>query len=174
MLGCFVNLLGGTKSDYLPTKNHLQCWWRLLFSDLNNFVSSSLLILESAKFSFGMTLPWALVEKTAQGWNSLFSWIWPCFRAGLSLCAAILMELNSRENLLQWTFRNFCNLSWLILEKGGSTPVLANHIKRVFPLKRAFLGESQWPVRRLSNQISSLKLEAHYFALRAINSCVTL
>ena len=30
------------------------------------------MILESAKFLVGMTLPWALVEKTVEGWNSLF------------------------------------------------------------------------------------------------------
>ena len=32
----------------------------------------------------------------------------------------------------------------------------------VAPLKRAFLGESQRPVRRLSNQISCFRLETHY------------
>ena len=35
-------------------------------------MKSSLLILESAKFSLGMTFPWALVEKTEQWWNSFF------------------------------------------------------------------------------------------------------
>ena len=33
--------------------------------------------------------------------------------------------------------------------------------KRIFPLKRAFLGESKGPVRQLSNQISSFRLETH-------------
>ena len=47
----------------------------------------------------------------------------------------------------------------LILKIGGFTPVLANHKKWIFPLKRAFLDERQWPVRRLSNQISSFRLE---------------
>ena len=55
----------------------------------------------------------------------------------------------------------FVNLSWLILKKGGFTPVLANHQKEIFPLKRAFLGESQRPLRRLSIQVSSFRLETH-------------
>ena len=61
----------------------------------------------------------------------------------------------------QHDFINFCNLNRLILKKGGFTPVLANHKKGIFPLKRAFLGESQRQVRRLSNQISSFRLETH-------------
>ena len=56
---------------------------------------------------------------------------------------------------------NFCNLSQLILKKGGFTQVLANHKKRIFTLKRAFLGESQRPVRRHSNQILSFRLDTH-------------
>ena len=56
---------------------------------------------------------------------------------------------------------NFCNLSQLILKKGGFTQVLANRKKRIFTLKRAFLGESQRPVRRHSNQILSFRLETH-------------
>ena len=44
---------------------------------------------------------------------------------------------------------NGVNLSRLILKKGGFTPVLANHRKGIFPLKIAFLCESQRPVRRL-------------------------
>ena len=58
------------------------------------------------------------------------------------------------------------------MEKIGFTPVLANHKKGFSLLKRAFLGESQPPVRRLSNQISSFRLETH--ALGAINIYVTL
>ena len=50
-------------------------------------------------------------------------------------------------------------MSRIILEKGGSTPVLANHKKGIFLFKRAFLGESQRPVRQLSNQVSSCRLE---------------
>ena len=53
----------------------------------------------------------------------------------------------------------------LILGKGGSIPVLANHKKRILLLKRAFLGESQRPARRLSNQISSFRLETHQLFL---------
>ena len=49
------------------------------------------------------------------------------------------------------------------MEKGGFTPVLAKHKKGVFLLKRAFLGESQRSVRRLSNQISSLSFGTHFF-----------
>ena len=43
--------------------------------------------------------------------------------------------------------------------------MLANHKKRILLLKRAFLGESQRPVRRLSNQISSFRLETHQLFL---------
>ena len=65
-------------------------------------------------------------------------------------------------------------MSQLILEKGGSTPVLPNHKKGILPLKRTFMGESQRLVRTLSNQISSLRLETLIvFDLRAINSNVT-
>ena len=72
------------------------------------------------------------------------------------------------------TLINFCNLSQLVLEKGGSIPVLANHKKGILPLKKAFLGESQRLVRQLSNQISSFRLETHLFDLHAINNYVTL
>ena len=60
-----------------------------------------------------------------------------------------------------WLFCNFCNLSRLILKIGGFTPLLTNHKKGIFRLKRAFLGESQRPVRRLSSQVSSFRLETH-------------
>ena len=43
--------------------------------------------------------------------------------------------------------------------------MLANYKKAIFLLKRAFLGESQRPVRRVSSQISSLRLETHIFFL---------
>ena len=33
-------------------------------------------------------------------------------------------------------------------------------IKMIFPLKRAFLGESQNPVRRLSNSVSSFRIKS--------------
>ena len=41
----------------------------------------------------------------------------------------------------------------------------ANHKKGIIQLKRAFLGESQQPVRRLPNQISSFRLETNYMFL---------
>ena len=62
----------------------------------------------------------------------------------------------------------FFNLSGLILKRGGFTPTLANHKKGIFPLKRAFLSESQRLVRRLSNQISSFRLETHYSFLTCV------
>ena len=43
--------------------------------------------------------------------------------------------------------------------------MLANYKKAIFLLKRAFLDESQRPVRRVSSQISSLRLETHIFFL---------
>ena len=54
-------------------------------------------------------------------------------------------------------------MSRLILKKGGPTPVLASHKKRIFRLKRAFLCRSQRPVRRLSRQISSFRSETYFF-----------
>ena len=64
-------------------------------------------------------------------------------------------------SLDQHDFNNFCNLSQLILKISAFTPALVNHKKGIFPLKRAFLGENQQPVRRVSNQISSFRLETH-------------
>ena len=64
-------------------------------------------------------------------------------------------------SLGQHDFNNFCNLSRLILKIGDFTPVSANHKKGIFPLKIAFLGESQRPVKRISNQTSSFKLETY-------------
>ena len=52
--------------------------------------------------------------------------------------------------------------------------MLANHKKGIFLLKRAFFGEIQSPLRWLSNQISSFKLEAELFYLTAANIYVTL
>ena len=60
------------------------------------------------------------------------------------------------------------------MEKGGSTPVMTNHKKGIFPLKRAFLGESQRPVRWLSNQISSFRLETHQLFLTYVQLTVML
>ena len=92
------------------------------------------------------------------------------------------MESNLRDKFLQLTFRftwpawlqYFCNLSRLILEKAGSTPVLTKHKKGVFPLKRAFLSESQQPVRWVSNQISSLRVETHFFFFTYVQLTVIL
>lgn len=42
---------------------------------------------------------------------------------------------------------------------------LANHKKGLIPLKRAFLGESQQPAMRLSNQISSFRMATHQMQL---------
>ena len=47
-------------------------------------------------------------------------------------------KVNSTDHSLQLTFR-----FTLQVKIGGSAPVLANHKNRIFPLKRAFLGESQ-------------------------------
>ena len=111
----------------------------------------------------------ALVEKTVQEWNSLSRVDLAMFQMRLSLCAAILTKLSQQVNhrnqlsvlLGQHDVINFCNLSRLILKKGGFTPVLLDHKKRIFPLKRAFLGKNQRPVRWLSNQVSSFRLETH-------------
>ena len=46
--------------------------------------------------------------------------------------------------------------------------------KRIFPLKREFLGEIQRPIRRLSNQISSFRLEAHQHFLTEVQLTVML
>ena len=57
-----------------------------------------------------------------------------------------------------------------ILKKRDFKPVLANNKKEIFPLKRAFLDESERPVTRLSNQISSFRLETH----KSLLTCVLL
>ena len=93
-----------------------------------------------------------------------------------------LTAINSPFYLARMTFRftwpawlhDFCNLTRLILEKGGYTPVLVNHKKEIFRLKRAFLGKSQRPVRRLSNQTSSFRLETHQLFLTYVQSAVML
>ena len=110
-----------------------------------------------------------LMKRPHKGRIYLHARICPYFRDGLSLSAAILTNLIQQithrnwhfESLGQHDFNNFCNFSRLILKIGGFTPVLANHKKGIFRLKRVFLGESQRPVRSLSNQISSFRLEIH-------------
>ena len=57
-----------------------------------------------------------------------------------------------------------------ILKKRDFKPVLANNKKEIFPLKGAFLDESERPVTRLSNQISSFRLETH----KSLLTCVLL
>ena len=112
----------------------------------------------------------ALVEKILQGWNSLLRVDLAIFQRRLSLCVAILTKLFQQLTecnqlslfLGQHGFIFFFNVSWLILKKSGFTLVLANYKKGIFPLKRAFFGESQRPVRRLTNQISSFRLETHW------------
>ena len=69
---------------------------------------------------------------------------------------------------------HLASISWSILEKGGSTPVLASHKKGILPLKRAFLGESQRLVRRLSNQISSFSLKHLHFFFTYVQLTATL
>ena len=83
----------------------------------------------------------------------------------MAILTKLIQEITHRNKFsvffAQHDFNKFCNLSQLILKNGGFKPVLANHKKRHFSLKRAFLGESQRPVGRLSDQISSLRLETH-------------
>ena len=75
-------------------------------------IISSLLILESPKFSLGMTLPFSRAEKPAQGWNSLCHMNLAMLQDRPFLCMAILMDLNLRNSLLQLTFR-FTWPAWL-------------------------------------------------------------
>ena len=91
------------------------------------------------------------------------------FQRWISLCVAILTNLlqqvthrNQLSVLLgQHDFNKFYNLNRLILKKGGFTPALANNKKGIFQWKRALLVESQRPVRRISNQVLSFRLETH-------------
>ena len=115
------------------------------------------------------SLTTAHLEKTAQGWNSLLRVDMALFQRRLSLSVAIRTKFFQQITHRNWLsvligqrdVNNFCNLSQLISKKGDFTPALANHEKGTFWLKRGFLGESQRPVRRLSNQISSFRLETH-------------
>ena len=91
------------------------------------------------------------------------------FQTRLSICVAVLtklfQEVTERNQISvsfgQHDFNNFCNLDRLILKKSSLTPVLVNHKKGILLLKRAFLGENQRLVKRLSNQTSSLRLGTH-------------
>ena len=90
----------------------------------------------------------------------------------VAILAKLFQQITRRNELSvsfdQHDLNNFCNLSRLIFEKGGFTLVLANHRTGTFLFKRAFLGESQRPVRRLSNQISKLRLETHSFVFTVV------
>ena len=106
------------------------------------------------------------------------------FQTRLSLCAAILTEINSRENLPQLTLRslgyhdlnNFCNLSRLILEKGGSTSVLATRKKRKFLIEKSILGwkSTTGDAAFQSNFKFWVRDTSTFFYLRATNGYVTL
>ena len=59
-------------------------------------------------------------------------------------------KVNSTNNSPQLSFRftcqnniyKFINLSQQIFKKGGYIPVLDNYKNEIFPMKRAFLGET--------------------------------
>ena len=108
----------------------------------------------------------ALVEKTSKPCGIHFSTrIWLCFIIHVSIYVAILtIDLTKNfysVSLAQHDLNNFSNLSRLTLKNFNLTPILENHKKGVFPLKRAFFSENRQAVRRLSNQISSFKIETH-------------
>ena len=52
--------------------------------------------------------------------------------------------------------------------------MLDNHKKGNFPLKRAFLGESQRVIGRLSNQFSSFRIQKHQSFLTSYNERYTI
>ena len=140
----------------------LSTWWLVIRSPPNvkpskvlmaviNFLfkspSWSLLLLESAKFTFDMTSQsqqgscWkdaARVEFT-RGFGHVSE-------AAFTMCGnpKLLQQVNHRNqpSLLfgQHGFINFFNLSRLILKKGGFTSLLANHKKRDFSLEKSILG----------------------------------
>ena len=101
----------------------------------------------------------ALVEKSLHVDLPMFQFVWQ---------STIFSTDNSPQltHRFVWPallFYNFCNLIQLILKKGSFTPLLANHKKAIFPLSRAFLGESKRPIRRVPNQISMLRLETNIY-----------
>ena len=98
-----------------------------------------------------------------QGWFHFCAWTWTSFRVGFTMCDnpnEVFLPCNSPKLAFRFTF-NFPFSSRLIQKKRDFKPLLASHKKGICPLKRAFLGESQRPERRLSNQISSFELETH-------------
>ena len=143
-----------------------KCWWRLQASDLSLQVDPCYYWRsQNSRLAWRCCLSKALVER----WNSLLRVNLPMFQRWISLCVAILTNLlqqvthrNQLSVLLgQHDFNKFYNLNRLILKKGGFTPVLANNKKGIFQWKRALLVESQRPVRRISNQVLSFRLETH-------------
>ena len=144
----------------------------LSHSDLNNYTSLSVdprscWRAQNSRLALRPSLSRAHVEKTRVEFILLVALA--MLQRRLSLRVAILtkffQQITHRNYLSvspgQHDFNNFCNLSRLVPKKSGFKSLLANHKKEIFPLKRAFLGESQRPVRRLSNQISSFRLETH-------------
>ena len=86
-------------------------------TDLSNLaiqwdVSWSLLKLERVKFWLGLTPAALFLKKPGKGGIHSSTWMWPCFRAGLYLCMAILTELNSKENLTELIL-SFAWQAWL-------------------------------------------------------------
>ena len=139
----------------------------------------SLLLLGSAKFTFDMTSLsqqgscWkdpARVEFTfTRGFGHVLEVAFTiCGNPNKFISTGNSPQPAFRITWPAWRYFFFFNLSGLILKRGGFTPTLANHKKGIFPLKRAFLSESQRLVRRLSNQISSFRLETHYSFLTCV------
>ena len=130
-------------------------WFKKFYKSL----SWSLLILKSSKFTFEMTF----IIQQGSCWKYrvrvelAFTWRFGHASEAVFICGKINSRYDSPQffffyvSLGQHNFNNFCNLSRLILTKGSFTQVLTNHEKRTFPLKRAFLGETQRPVKVLSN-----------------------
>ena len=70
-------------------------------------------------------------------------------------------KVDLTNNLHQLIFRCTCPTRYVILHKKPA--LLGNCKKAIFPLKRAFLIESQRVVRRLSNQISSFRIGTQHY-----------
>ena len=96
-----------------------------------------------------------------------YAWIWPCFRGGFQhVWQSQKSYFNRQLMAINFLFHLACmNLIIFVIWAGQFWKKLALHQcwqttkKGIFLLKRAFLGESQRPVSRLSNQILSLRLE---------------
>ena len=127
-------------------------------------------LLENSKFTFGITF----ISQQGSCWNDRVMVEFTFTRGfGHASEAAYTMcgnpnKVFSTDNSPLLTFRftwpaRIIFVIWAgwFRKKGGFTPLLANHKKEIFPLKRVFLGESQRPVRWLSNRISSFRLATH-------------